>query len=230
MRLRVQGQLGALGGVVHPVVDVEAPVLLVAYPAAAHVGLVRQDQGGGGGVHREGGGVVVVADGGDDGGHVRGLHPHLVQDAEGHDRPGLGVVVAVDHIADVVHEAGNPGQLLVVLPIAQLVQDAGGVLGAAGHVGEAVLGKAPGHQGLVGLGDVGADLLGLAHLLVGDVHGGVSSPVSFVSYRYIISGGAQKARKSGAGPEYSPPEPECYISLLAATGIFPYNGGRRKGG
>ena len=49
-----------------------------------------------------------------------------------------------------------------------------------------------------------------------------------MSYRYIISGGAQKARKSGAGPEYSPPEPECYISLLAATGIFPYNGGPKE--
>ena len=107
----------------------------------------------------EGGGIVVMADGGDDGGHVSGLHAHLVQNTEGHDGAGLGVVVAVDHVADVVHKAGDAGQLLVVLSISELGQDAGGKLGAAGDVGKAVLGKAPGQQGLVGLGDIGADLL-----------------------------------------------------------------------
>lgn len=157
--LRVQCQLGTLGGIVDPVMDVEALMLLVAHPAAAHIGLVCQDQRRGNRIDGEGGGIVVVADGGDDGGHVSGLHAHLVQNTEGHDGAGLGVVVAVDHVADVVHKAGDAGQLLVVLSISELGQDAGGKLGAAGDVGKAVLGKAPGQQGLVGLGDIGADLL-----------------------------------------------------------------------
>lgn len=142
--LRVQCQLGALGGIVDPVMDVEALVFLVAHPAAAHIGLVCQDQRRGNRIDGEGGGIVVVADGGDDGGHVGGLHAHLVQNAEGHDGPGLGVVVAVDYVADVVHKAGDAGQLLVVLSISELGQDAGGKLGAAGDVGKAVLGEAPG--------------------------------------------------------------------------------------
>ena len=50
--------------------------------------------------------------------------------------------MAVDHVADVVHKAGDAGQLLVVLSISELGQDAGGKLGAAGDVGKAVLGEA----------------------------------------------------------------------------------------
>ena len=157
--LRVQCQLGTLGGIVDPVMDVEVDGIPVTDPAAAHVGLVRQQKGRGDGVHRKGGGIIVMADGCDDGGHIGGLHAHVVQDPEGHYRSGLGVVVAVDHVADVVHKACDAGQLLVVLSISELGQDAGGKLGAAGDVGKAVLGKAPGQQGLVGLGDIGADLL-----------------------------------------------------------------------
>ena len=66
----------------------------------------------------------------------------------------LGLVHAADGF---LH--GDAGQLLVVLSISELGQDAGGKLGAAGDVGKAVLGKAPGQQGLVGLGDLGSDHL-----------------------------------------------------------------------
>src|SRR5699024_4194687 len=102
---------------------------------------VRQDQGGGHRVDREGGGVVVVADGGDDGGHLLRRHPHLVQDAKGHGGPADGVVVAVDHVADVVHKGGDPGQFHLPGGVAQLGQDVGGHGGTAAHVGKAVLGE-----------------------------------------------------------------------------------------
>ena len=150
--------------------DVKGGHVLVPHPAAAHIGLVGQDQGGGDGVHRVGGGVVVVADGSDDGGHVGGLHPHLVQDAEGHGGPAEGVVVAVDHVADVVHVGGDPGQLHLFRGVAQLGQDAGGHLGALGHVGEGVLRKAQRRERGVRLGDVGADLRRTPHHLKGNIH------------------------------------------------------------
>ena len=137
--LRIQLQIRALGGIIDPVVDIEALVFFIAYPAAAHVGLVGQDEGGGDGVDREGGSVVVVADGGDHGGGLLRLHSHFVQDAEGHHSAGKGMVVAVDHIADVVHKPGDAGQLGILRTVPQLCQNSGGGLGAAGHMGKAVL-------------------------------------------------------------------------------------------
>ena len=166
----VQQHLRALHGVIHPVVDVESGHVLVADPAAAHIRFIGQDQGGGHGVHREGGGVIVVANGGDDCGHVGGLHPHLVQNAEGHGGAADGVVVAVDHVADVVHKGGDLGQLHLLGAVPQLSQDAGGHLGAFGHMGEGVLRKAQSGEGRVGLGDIGADLGGIFDDLKGDVH------------------------------------------------------------
>jgi len=99
-----------------------------------------------------------MADGGDDRGHIGGLHPHLVQDAESHGGSADGVVVAVDHIADVVHKGGDFGQLHLLGAVSQLGQNAGGHLSALGHMGEGVLGKAQCGEGRVGLGNIGADL------------------------------------------------------------------------
>ena len=52
----VQQHLGPLHSVVDPVVDVEVNDIVVAHPAAAHIGLVRQDQGGSHRVYGKSGG------------------------------------------------------------------------------------------------------------------------------------------------------------------------------
>ena len=150
--------------------DVEVDGIPVTDPAAAHVGLVRQQKGRGDGVHRKGGGIIVMADGCDDGGHIGGLHAHVVQDPEGHYRSGLGVVVAVDHVADVMHKGGDPAQLHRVGVVTQLLQQVARHHGAPGHVGKAVLGVPQGQQGGVRLGDISPDLLGLLDGLIGDMH------------------------------------------------------------
>lgn len=59
-------QRGLFYGVIHAVVDVERRRVLIAHAAAAHIGLVREDEGGRDGVDRHAGALVVVADGRDD--------------------------------------------------------------------------------------------------------------------------------------------------------------------
>ena len=81
------------------------------------------------------------------------------------------MVVAVDHIADVVHKPGDAGQLGILRTVPQLCQNSGGGLGAAGHMGKAVLREAPGQQGTVRLRDVGAYLRILTYVFISDVHG-----------------------------------------------------------
>ena len=121
--------------------DVKALVLLVADPAAAHVCLVSKDQGGGHRIDREGGRVVVMADGGDDSGYICRFHSHLIQNTKGHNRAGLGVIVAVDHVADVVHKTSNAGQFLLMSIITKLYQNVSSDLSAACHMGKAVFCK-----------------------------------------------------------------------------------------
>ena len=138
--------------------DVKADGVPVAHPAAAHVGLVRQDEGCRHGVHRDAGALVVVADGGDDGGGLLGACAHLVENPERHDRAGLRMVDAVHHIADIVHKACNAGQFHLTLAVAKISQQLAGNLCGALYMGKAVLGKAHGRKAGIGLLNIGADL------------------------------------------------------------------------
>ena len=100
-------QVGVFHGVVDTVVDVESHKVCVAHTAAANVGLVGDDEGGGNGIHRLCRALVVVADGGDDGTDL--IHRHLqpVQQTKRHDGAALGVVGAVDDVADVMEKSGD---------------------------------------------------------------------------------------------------------------------------
>ena len=158
-------QLGLGDGIVHPVVDIKLGGVLVAHPAAAHVGLIRQNQGGGQGAHRGAGALVVVADGCDHLGNLRRVHVHVVQQAECHDGSALRVVNAVDQVADVVEEGGNLHQLHFPGGIAQGLQNVLAVGSHQPHMGKAVLGKAQGDEGLVCLLDIGPDPRILLNLL-----------------------------------------------------------------
>ena len=99
----------------------------------------------------------MVADGGDDGGDLRRVAVQIVQNAEGHDGTGLGVVDAVHQVPDIVEEPGDPRQLHRPLRVAQGPQDIPRVLRHYGDVGEAVLRKAQSDEGLVRPLDIGAD-------------------------------------------------------------------------
>ncbi|CAN4017880.1 selenide, water dikinase SelD, partial [Dysosmobacter welbionis] len=178
--LRVHGQLqldervllvdlqdGLLHRVVHPVMDVEAGHIRIPDPAAADVGLVRQDQCRRHGVHRHAGALVVVADGGDDGGDLLRRTIHVVQNAEGHDRTGLGVIHPVHQVADVVKKPGDLCQLHRPLRIPQGGEDIGGVFRHRRHVGKAVLRIAQSGQRLVRPLDIGPDRRIVFHILIG---------------------------------------------------------------
>ena len=64
--------------------------------------------------------VVVVADGRAHGCDLIRGHAQLVQNTERHHRAALGMVDAVDDVADVVHIPGDPRQLLHAPGIAQV--------------------------------------------------------------------------------------------------------------
>ena len=119
----VDFQRGFLDRVIHPVVDVEGGRVCIADTAAANIGLVGQDQGCRHRIDGNAGTLVVVADGGDDGGHLSGIAAHVIQDAPGHDSTGLGMVLPVHQIADVVEIPGDFRQLHRPLVIAQGLQN-----------------------------------------------------------------------------------------------------------
>ena len=144
--------------------DVEAGRVLVAHAVAAHIGFVRQNQCGGHCVHRVGGLLIVVPDGGDDGRHFIGGRPHLVQDAESHDRTALGVVVPVDDIADVMHPACDGGQFRGTCVVAEGEQDLAGQRGNTPRMGIAVLRIPQRGQAFVCFADVAVDLFALFDL------------------------------------------------------------------
>ena len=112
----------------------------------------------------------MVADGGDDSGHLRRFHPHFIKNAEGHGGSTDGVVMAVDHITDVMHKGGDPSQLHLSGGIAQLVQNPGGYVGTPAHMGKGMFGKAESDQGSVRLGNISADFHGVLNILKGDRH------------------------------------------------------------
>ena len=138
MAFRLQGQLAVADGPVYPVMNIKGILALVPYPGMAHVGFVRQDQGGGNVAYRLGGALVVVADGTD---HFRALlrvHPHLIQQPEGHNGPALGVLLPVDDVADVVEISGDLRQLRLPLALAQGQQDPLRLRSHPPHMGKAV--------------------------------------------------------------------------------------------
>ena len=106
-------------GPVDPVVDVKGSLALVPHPGVAHVGFIRQDQGRGNVAYRLGGALVVVADGADHLSALLRVHPHLIQQPEGHNGPALGVFFPIDDVADVVEISGDLRQLRLPLALAQ---------------------------------------------------------------------------------------------------------------
>ena len=79
-----------------------------------------------------------------------GIAAHVIEDAPGHDSTGLGMVLPVHQIADVVEIPGDFRQLNRTLVIAQGLQNISGSFRHMHHMGEAVLRIAQGHQGLHG--------------------------------------------------------------------------------
>ena len=68
--------------IVDPVMDIKLADVLVAHPAAADVGFVRQNQRRRHGTDRRTCPLVVVANGSDHLGNVQGVHMQMVQQAE----------------------------------------------------------------------------------------------------------------------------------------------------
>jgi len=152
--ISLDANLRTLDRIVNAVVDIEGRQGGIANAVVAHVGLVGQDQRRCHGIDGESGGFIVVADGGDDGGDLVGLGLHLVEDTEGHDSTALGVVHAIDDVADIVEIAGDLGKLCLAGGIAEGEENTLGGFGHLGDVGEAVLGIAEGDQRFVGLADI----------------------------------------------------------------------------
>ena len=78
------------------------------------------------------------------------------------------MVNPVDHIADVVQVAGNPGELRLAGCTAEIEQQVLRKIGRARHMGEAVLRVAHGLQRFVRFPDIGGNLLVAAHTLFRD--------------------------------------------------------------
>ena len=97
--------------IVDSVMDIKLAAVLVAHPAAADVGFVRQNQRRRHGTDRRTCPLVVVANGSDHLGNVQGVHMQMVQQAEGHHRPALRMVDAVDQVANVVEVGRDLDQL-----------------------------------------------------------------------------------------------------------------------
>lgn len=88
----------------------------------------------------------MVADSADDGGDFLRLRPHLVQQTEGHHRTTLGVVDAVDHIADIMEIPGDVGQLRFPGRIPQRQQNIPGLIRHQTDMGKAMLGITQSNQ------------------------------------------------------------------------------------
>ena len=69
----------------------------------------------------------------------------------------LGVVMTVDDVANIVHEACDARDLHIMLAVIEIFQDLASDRGHMRHVGKAVFRKAHAHQCAVGFFDVNAD-------------------------------------------------------------------------
>jgi hypothetical protein len=132
--------------------------LVSAQQMAADIGFICQNHGGGDRVYGDAGAFVVIADGGYDGCHIGGVAVHIVKNAPGHDCAGLGMILPVHQIADIVEIAGDLHQLHLVLGSAQGLKNISGSLRHLGHMGETVLRIAQGRQRPVRHRDIGANL------------------------------------------------------------------------
>ena len=154
--------------IINPVVNIKGQQVIVADPAAAHIGFVGNNQRRRNGIQGLGGGFVMVSDGGDNGADLLRRHTQLVQKAESHNGTALGVIRPVDDVADIVHDPGNSGKLRRALVIAQLRQDHGGYLCHLFHMGEGMLRKAQAFQRLIRPADIGHNVRILFDVFVCD--------------------------------------------------------------
>src|SRR6266540_839402 len=132
------------GREVHPIMDVELHLRVLAHAGAVDVGLV--------------------------GDHHRGRHrrdgvAHLRQDRHGDERRGLRVVPPADDVADVVQVAGHAGQLGQLAVAAEPVEDVEGDVAHQIGVAEAVLGVAELAGELIGESEVGLHHLVARHVV-----------------------------------------------------------------
>ena len=88
---------------------------------------------------------------------ISGVHIHVVKNPESHHRSALGVVHPIDQIADVVEIGGDPGQLDLMVVIAEDPQDLPRQIRHPADMGKAVFRKAKGGEGFVRPGDIGID-------------------------------------------------------------------------
>ena len=79
----------------------------------------------------------------------------------------MGVVDAIDAVADIVHVAGNPGQLDGMFVVAQFFQDASGRDGDFGRVFLRVVGITEGVEHFVALFQIDAQFLGMGDIFIG---------------------------------------------------------------
>ena len=174
-----QCDLVLFDGEIHAVVDVECGAGLFPHAVGAHVHFIGQNERCRHGVDREGCLFVMVADGGDDGRRLAGAGAHFIEDTEGHDRAGLGMVDAVDDISDIVQPARDGCQLARAVIIAQRLQDRARLRRDQPHMGKAVFRKAQRRQRLVRPADVACDLLALFDLLQRNCHS-----ISLFNYKF----------------------------------------------
>ena len=65
----------------------------------------------------------MLADRRNDNADILRVGPPIAKEREGHESSRMGVVSTVDAIADIVHEAGDFGQLDEMIVITELLQD-----------------------------------------------------------------------------------------------------------
>ena len=108
--------------------DIKGCLRFFPHAAAAHIGLVADDESCRDGVHSTAGRFIVVGNGRHDGDAVRNAQVILFENLVGQQPAVFGVAAAVDGVSDVVHIACDPGKLDVMLRIAEFFQDVGGSL------------------------------------------------------------------------------------------------------
>ena len=185
MLAAIDGQFRAHGGVIDAVVDVEIDHPRIAHPGAGHVAFVGDDQGGAGIADRFADPLIVVGDGAEDHPQFLDRQPALAQQVKGHEGRMLGVVLAMDHVADIVQQAGDGGQFGLARGQAELGQNTRGVLTDAADVRHAVIGVADGFEVFVGHRDQPHDLGIGAQGQVGDA-GGIESVAAGGRLRRLV--------------------------------------------
>lgn len=105
--------------VIDPVMDIKGRLWLFPHAAAAHIGLVTDDEGCRDGVHSSAGRFIVVGNGRHNGDAVRNDQVILLENLVGQQPTVFGVAVPIDGISDIVHIACDPGKLDVMFRITE---------------------------------------------------------------------------------------------------------------